>query len=93
MQGNICLINDMLNIIQPGESISQNDAIRDLVKRILESQKKLQELITNNEIQDEKIMQFCLDLNDDCMNVLRKYKDIKSGKKYYYKEILPPPQV
>lgn len=59
-----------------------NQELKDLIKSIVSTDKKLRHLIQNNEIEDEKVMQFCLELNDDCINVLQKYKDIRRGIRF-----------
>lgn len=76
------MVNDILNGIKKDENIENNDQLKPLIQNIASTDKKLQKIIQNNEIDDEKVMQFCLELNDDCINVLKKYKDVKKGIRF-----------
>ncbi|XP_022157290.1 TOM1-like protein 6 [Momordica charantia] len=72
------LLNDMLQAVNPGDSLAVKDeVIVDLVSRCRANQKKLMQMLTTTG--DEELLCRGLELNDSLQSVLAKHNAIASG--------------
>ena len=69
VKSNINLTNEIIDSSNPSEDVSRNDILSDMMKTLKGVEDKLSNLITNMSGNDETMMSYCLELNDDLMKV------------------------
>ena len=70
VKSNINLTNEIIDSSNPSEDVSRNDILSDMMKTLKGVEDKLSNLITNMSGNDETMMSYCLELNDDLMKVV-----------------------
>jgi hypothetical protein len=74
VKSNINLTNEIIDSTDPNEDVLKNDILSDMMKTLKGVEDKLRNLITNMSGNDETMMSYCLELNDDLMKVLILFK-------------------
>ncbi|CAO3612235.1 unnamed protein product [Cunninghamella echinulata] len=77
VQDKAILLYEMLENIKPGEKLERNETIMELRSSCVNSQPKIQRMITEEEDNDK--IENLLTLNDMINNVISKYADIQKG--------------
>ena len=63
------------------EDVTKNDILNEMIRTLKGVEGKLQNLITNMSANDEGMMSYCLELNDDLMKTFARYETLKKHKK------------
>lgn len=64
------LTNEIIDNSNPAEDATKNEILNEMIKTLKGVEGKLQNLITNMSANDEGMMSYCLELNDDLMKVV-----------------------
>ena len=76
---NVILGNEMIDAVQPGDDVSQDEALKDVVGSIRTMENKLMDLI--GKVKNEDMMNFCLLLNDDVQKTIQRYERVERGQR------------
>ncbi|CAG9333142.1 unnamed protein product [Blepharisma stoltei] len=76
---NTTIVNEMIDAASPHENVAKNDTLTELVATLRAMNSKLIKLITN--LEDEEMTAYCIGIKDDVDNALKRYEDLKSGKR------------
>ena len=74
---NVILGNEMIDAVQPGDDVSQDEALKDVIGSIRTMETKLMDLI--GKVKNEDMMNFCLLLNDDVQKTIQRYERVERG--------------
>lgn len=81
VKSNIQLTNEIIDNANPQDDVSKNEILRDMTTTLRGVEEKLRtyafilgRLITDMGSNDEGLMSFCLELNDDLFKVNRSFK-------------------
>lgn len=69
---NVILANEMIDAIQPGDRIEDDEAMKDVIGSIKTMETKLMDLI--GKVKHEDMMNFCLLLNDDVQKTIQRHE-------------------
>ena len=78
VKGNINLTNQMIDTSKPKDLQEADNPINDLISTLKEMEPKMMEMITT--IENDKMMNVCLIVNDDLQKTFSRYEKLKKGK-------------
>ncbi|KAM3128596.1 hypothetical protein pb186bvf_019293 [Paramecium bursaria] len=81
VKSNMNLTNEIIDNTDPNDDVTKNDILSDLMKTLRGVEDKLRNLIQNMSGNDEGMMSYCLELNDDLVKTFQRYESLKRHKK------------
>eukprot|EP00357_Protocruzia_adherens_P011590 CAMPEP_0115041390 /NCGR_PEP_ID=MMETSP0216-20121206/45490_1 /TAXON_ID=223996 /ORGANISM="Protocruzia adherens, Strain Boccale" /LENGTH=465 /DNA_ID=CAMNT_0002423001 /DNA_START=54 /DNA_END=1447 /DNA_ORIENTATION=+ len=79
VKDNIVLTNQMIDAADPSDDVNTNEVLKELVQTLKGRETKLMNLIAS--IEEEDVMNFCLNINDDLHVTLERFNALKRHRK------------